>query len=130
MKARLCLVLFLSAMPPLLTGCQRLNDERTVSVSLGDPYSIEYSAPRYEQKVTIQVSSPGAPVSAYLVAEPDRQAAQLLLNQKKTPEKSLAGKEKAEEFTLEATVPAKTAFVLLIRADKKEAQVRVKATGR
>jgi len=35
-----------------------------------------------------------------------------------------------EEITLEATVPAKTAYVLLIHSDRKKADVKVKVTGR
>jgi hypothetical protein len=48
----------------------------------------------------------------------------------KVPATPLAGKDKAEDITLEATVPAKTGFVLLLRADKKDADVAVKVAGR
>lgn len=130
MKMRACLLLLLTAMLPLTAGCQRLNDERTVTVPTGTIHSLEYSEPRSQQKVTIQIKSPGAPVTVYLVPKKDSEAAQNRLDQGKTPETPLAGKEKVEEATLEATVPAKTAYVLLLRADKKKAEVHVKVTGR
>ena len=130
MKVRFCVLLLLAAMPPLLTGCQRLNDERTVSVSLGVVNSIEYDPPRYEQKLTIDIHSPGSPVTVYLVRKENMEAAQTRMEQNKALEGPLAGKEKTEEATLEATVPAKTGFVLLIRADKKKAEVHIKTTGR
>ncbi|MGH7170181.1 MAG: hypothetical protein ACRELG_07900 [Gemmataceae bacterium] len=130
MKARACLLFLLAALPPLLSGCQRLNDERTVTVPSFSLQEIEYSEPRYEQKVTIQISSPGVPVTVYLVRKADSEAAQKRINQNEAPENALAGKEKVEETTLEATVPGKTAYVLFIRADKKEAKVHIKATGR
>ncbi|HTU17581.1 MAG TPA: hypothetical protein VMG10_05910 [Gemmataceae bacterium] len=131
MKARVCLLLFLAAMlPPLLAGCQRLNDERTFTIPPLAIQLIEYSEPRYQQKVTIHISSPGAPVTAYLVPAKDKDEAQKQMDNNKAPAAPLAGKEKAEEITLEATVPAKTAFVLMVRADKKKAEVHIKTTGR
>jgi hypothetical protein len=130
MKTRFGLSFVFAAVLSSLSGCQRLNDERTVSVPLGTIQAIGYSAPRYEQKLTIQVNSPGAPVTVYLVREEDSNTAQNQLDGSKPPTAPLAGKEKVEEATLEATVPAKTGFVLLIRADKKKAEVKVKVTGR
>jgi hypothetical protein len=113
-----------------LAGCQPLKIEKTMSVPVGGVSSLILDPPRYEQKVTVQISSPGAPVSAYLVRESDRAAAEALMQKDKAPTSPLAGKEKAEDITLEATVPAKTGFALLIRADKKNADVKVKVTGR
>ena len=130
MKAFPCLLLFAAAMLPLFTGCQRLNDERTVSVSFADIHVIEYDSPRYDQKLTIEVRSPGAPVTVYLVLKENSEAGQKRMNQNKAPEAALAGKDKTEEATLEGTVPAKKGFVLLIRADKKKADVHVKTSGR
>jgi hypothetical protein len=130
MNARVCLLLLLAAMMPLLSGCQRLNDERTVHVTAGSVQPIEFDPPRYDQKLTVSVHSPGAPVTVYLVRQENSEAAQNRMYQGKAPEESLAGKEKVEETTLEATVPAKTAFALLIRADKTTAEVHLKTTGR
>jgi hypothetical protein len=115
----------------LAAGCQRLNDERSVHVMAGNIHEIGYSAPRYQQKLTVNVSSPGAPVTVYLVREGDEStAAQNKMNAGKEPVAPFAGKEKAEDITLEATIPAGTAYVLLIRSDKKNADVKVKVTGR
>jgi hypothetical protein len=120
----------LFAVPLVLAGCQRLNDERTVQLDPSEVHRIGYSAPRYSQKVTIQVSSPGVPVSAYLVREQDEQAAKEQMENRKAPADPLAAKDNAEEFTLEATVPSGTGYVLLLRTDKKATEVKVKVTGR
>jgi hypothetical protein len=114
----------------LLAGCQRLNEERTLHVTVGAVHQIDISPPRFEQKVTARISSPGAPVSAYLVRQADSEAAKNRMMENKAPATPLAGKDKAEDITLEATVPAKTGFVLLLRADQKDADVAVKVTGR
>jgi hypothetical protein len=128
MTFRACLTFVLAA--ALLSGCQRLNYESSAKVPPFGVHRIEFDPPKYAQKITIETHSPGSPVSVYLVRQEDSDAAQDQLDKDKTPSASLAGKDKSEDITLEATVPAKTAFSLLIRADKKSAEVRVKVTGR
>jgi hypothetical protein len=128
MRFRISLMFVLSAL--LLSGCQRLNDERTIKLMAGAIQAIDYGAPRYAQKLTVNVSSPGAPVTVYIVRQEDSEAAQNKLDASKAPSDPLAGQEKAEEINLETTVPPNTAFTLLIRADKKTAEVRLKVTGR
>jgi hypothetical protein len=130
MKTRIALLFGCTALLLSLVGCQRLNDERTVNLPLGSLSAIEYSAPRYEQKVTVTASSPGAPVTVYLVRKEESEAAQRLVDGGKAPTTPLAGKEEAEEITLEATVPPKTAYVVILRADKKNAEVKLKVIGR
>jgi hypothetical protein len=114
----------------LLAGCQPLKVEKTISIFAGGVEALIFDAPRYDQKVTVQVSSPGAPVSVYLVRESDMEKAREQMERGKAPSSSLAGKDGAEEISLEATVPAKTEYALLIRADKKTAEAKVKLTGR
>jgi hypothetical protein len=116
----------------LLTGCaSRLNDNRTVTIEPQSTHEVIYSAPKQDQKVTIEVSSQGVPVNAYLVLEKEKGAAKSALDANRAPEKPLAMKEKFQTGTLEATVPAGAEFVLLLTADSgKGAQVNVKATGR
>ena len=50
--------------------------------------------------------------------------------QGKAPPSPLAGKEKAEDISLEATIPAATGFALVCRADKKDAEAKIKVIGR
>jgi hypothetical protein len=130
MNARACLGWTLLTGVLLTAGCQRLNEERTLSLMPGEFKSLSFSPPSYEQKLTVQVSSPGAPVSVWLGRESDTEAAQDKLQKEKSPDASLAGKEKAEDITLEATIPAKTGYALYIRAEQKKAEVKVKVTGR
>jgi len=130
MNARACLGWTLFAGALLTAGCQRLNEERTMSLLPGESKHLIFSAPAYEQKLTVQVSSPGAPVSAWLVRESDSEAAQDQLQKNKSPDAPLAGKEKAEDITLDTTIPAKTGYILFIRAEQKRAEVKVKVTGR
>jgi hypothetical protein len=130
MSGRACLRLALPAFLLALTGCQRLNDERTVHVPAAGFLGIEYSAPRYGQKLQIQIRSPGAPVSVYLVREEDREAAESQIAIEKAPASPLASKEKAEDINLEVEVPAKTAYAVLICAHKKDADVHVQVKGR
>jgi hypothetical protein len=115
----------------LPAGCQPLNENREVKVEAYGVRSLIFSEPRYDQKVTVEVHSPGNPVSAYLVKGADQEKAESGLLNHKAPAGALAGKEKAEEITLEATVPAKTEYALILHnPGKSDATVKVKVTGR
>jgi hypothetical protein len=112
-----------------LGGCQRLNIEQKVTLSGIEPKQLDVDAPRYEQKVTVEVDSPGVPVFAYLVKTEDAEAAMRALEREKEPENVLAGtKEKSEKVSLTATIPAKTAYSVLLRPTgaRAEATVRIK----
>ena len=113
-------------------GCkQRLNSESTLNVGPGEVQSKIVDAPRADQQVTVTVSSPGAPVSAYLVLEKNRQAAQEALLNGKTPANVLDGKDRTEDATLQGTVPAREEFAVLVsNAGSKSAAVKVKIIGR
>jgi hypothetical protein len=113
------------------SGCQRLNHEATVQVEPTGVQSTIISAPRSDQKVAVDVSSPGAPVNVYVVLEKDEEAARDALGRQQKPANVLAGKEKVEQDTLETTIPAGKGFaVLLGSASNKTAQVKLKVTGR
>ncbi len=129
MSLRRCLTLALVA-AATLSGCQRLTYEHSVKVPPFGVHRIEFDAPKYAQKLTIEAHSPSSPVSVYLVRQEDSSAAQDQLENDKKPNAPLASMDKSEDIALEASVPAKTAFVLLIRAEQKAAEVRVKVTGR
>ena len=110
-------------------GCQRVNYEKTYTIEPGEMKSILFDAPRYGQEVTVQVSSPGAPVSVYLVKAADEDAAHRAASRGGGSD-VLAGKEKAEDISLKATVPAKTAYAVVLEAQTKKAEARVKVNGR
>jgi hypothetical protein len=129
-RAGLCLLAvgFLAAL-----GCRGsvLNDERTVSVEPGAVKAVIIDGPVKDQKVTVAVNSPGAPVTVCVVLEKDRKAAEEALTQGKVPAGVLASKEKAEEATVETMVSAKNEFaVVLNNVSGKAAQVKLKITGR
>jgi hypothetical protein len=112
-----------------LGGCQRLSIEQKVSLSGVEPKQLDIDAPRYEQTVTVEVDSPGTPVLAYVVKTEDAEAAFRALVKEKEPENALAAtKEKSEKVSITATVPAKTAYSVLLRAvgGGGEATVRIK----
>jgi hypothetical protein len=112
-------------------GCQPLNDKRDVKLDRGEARSVLFSAPRYDQKVTVEAHSPGNPVSVYLVKDSEREKTELLLTNRQTPKDALASKANAEEISLTATVPAGTEFaVVLCNQGKGETTVKLKVTGR
>jgi hypothetical protein len=114
----------------LAAGCKPLDLERTVEVDPGSSYSFMIDAPKRQQKITIAVKSPGAPVDVYVVAEKDREEAEKGLLVLQPVKNALASSEKVEDKTFEATIPAKTAFAIIIyNRNPKKASVTIKATG-
>jgi hypothetical protein len=119
----------------MATGCQRMKEERTVTIAPGGSHALEFSAPSYSQKVTVTVSPSGGSVSAYLVKTSEFSAVDSALDVGKPPPADAVfarkeSKDQAEEYSLEATIPAKTEYTLLLRAGPKGADVKVKVVGR
>jgi hypothetical protein len=115
----------------LAAGCQRLNDERTVEFDEETAWKkLTFDPPRYEQKVNVTVSSPGAPLTAWLVKTDDAQAVEDALGRGKAVQSALAHKEKAEDISLEATVPANTGYTLYLVGTGKKTDAKVKVVGR
>jgi hypothetical protein len=113
-----------------LGGCQRLSEERKVSVSPMEPYRLDIDAPRYEQKLTVEVDAPGTPVLAYVVRTDDAEKAVLALQHEKEPENALAAsKEKSEKVSLPATIPAGTAYSVLLRGVGATGDVTLRLKG-
>lgn len=114
-----------------LAGCGSvLKDDRTVSVNPGEWKAVEYSAPKKEQKVVIDFTATGGPVSAYVVLQKDREAADKAVDANRMPANTLASRENASSGKLEATIPAGAAFVLLVvNASGKPTDVQVKANS-
>jgi hypothetical protein len=115
----------------LTSGCQtRLDVERTIMVDPGVVKTLEIDGPRYEQKVTVTVSSPDAAVNAYVCLFKDSDEVANAVEANKSSDKVLARQEKTQDATLTATVPAKTnVAVILTCASAKAATVKLKVKG-
>jgi hypothetical protein len=115
-----------------LAGCQRLDLDKSYTVAAGGTQAIHLDAPRSTQDLKVEISSPGKPVSACVVKEEESTKAEEALNNGKEPAAALAYTGKAENLTLQAKIPAKTAFaVLVFNPDRRDpASVKIKVTGR
>jgi hypothetical protein len=114
-----------------LAGCgQRLDYESTVQLDAGEVQSLGVDPPRREQRVSVTVTSTSVPVDVYVVLEKDKESGKQALLDVKKPAESLASKTKTQQATLEATIPAKTGFAILLGGATKSSQVKVKVIGR
>jgi hypothetical protein len=131
MNARSLSVYALLAGLLLLSGCQPLKENREVDLAGHEAKPILFSAPRYDQKLTVEAHSPGKPVSVYLVKDADTEKTVNALLNGKTPAGALASQEKAEDVSFTGTVPAGTDFALVVFNPGKDlAKVKLKVTGR
>ena len=122
---RLCLagIVFLVA-----AGCQKLSYEKTIKLKPGGIEALLITAPRTAQQVTAMVSSPGSAVEAFIVLEKDRPAVENSLQIEEKPTGPLA-QGRGEELTLSATIPAKSAYSIIVSGAQKTSEVKIKVTG-
>jgi hypothetical protein len=116
----------------LAAGCgSRLHDERTVSVEPGVEKTLTIDAPSRDQKVSVKVSASGGPVDVYCYLVKDQAEAEKAIRRHKASDKILDKAEKAEQASLEFTVPANSgALILLQSASSKAASAKVTIDGR
>lgn len=114
----------------LTAGCQRLNFEHAVKLEPGDVRGFPVDAPRGEQKVAVEVRAADAPVDVYVVLAEDENDPLNRLLSGRAPENVLASKKQVKETTLEATVPAKKKFSVLLANAPKTTSVALKIAGR
>jgi len=119
----------------VVAGCQKLNYEKTVEVPTAGTFEIEFSEPAYAQAVEVSISPDSEPVSAYIVKKSDLETARGKCAPGKAPPADLVldGKtfketDSRQDFTLKATIPAKTAYAVLLSGGKKT-NVKVKVLG-
>src|SRR5437773_15843 len=131
MRTRLLVVLVLPLAFLAGVGCQRVRYENTYTLNPHDSQELTLDAPAYSQRVTVTIVPTSGPVSAYLVKSADLLAVKAKLDAEKEPDASLllgsrVSKDRAEEYTFEATVPAKTEYTLIVKAGKATTDVKVK----
>lgn len=121
-------------------GCQKLNHSETAEVKMGLLWEKGFSAPAYNQDVKVTIEPESGAVSAYLVTDDNRETFKETIERLapgKAPEAKLflAGKsfsttDEKQDFVLEATVPARTPYWLILSGGKKTTKVKVKVVGK
>lgn len=125
----------LLALPLLLAGCQRLNYESTLTLEPLSVREIAFSPPAYTQRLTVTITPTNTGVSSYLVKSADKTQVDRALQAEKEPAASLllgsrVSKGAAETYSFDASVPAKTEYVLMLKGGPKSTEVKVKVAGR
>jgi hypothetical protein len=99
-------------------GCQsRLNDQRALKLDGGLDSLITLDPPRYDQTVTVTVSA-DVPVDVYVFIDADREEAERQVAFGKKSPTFLADREKMQEGTMEAKVPAKQKAIVMVRSTR------------
>lgn len=127
MSRRLVLVLCSLGFAALGPGCQRVNQEKTISLAAGDIKApIIVSAPRSQQKIRVSVTS-AEPVDVDVVLEANRAGveATLLAGKRPAADKVVASKEKVKSDTLSATIPAGKEYAVVLSGATKTTEVKV-----
>ena len=116
-------------------GCQKASNAALVDESVEVPSQQTKAkiidGPRREQKISVTAQSSAGSFSIYIVPEKEREALEAKLINLKAPTGGiLAKKEGTTDATLEATIPAKEDFaVVLLNVGGKSVQVKLKVTN-
>lgn len=117
----------------VLAGCgQKINLDRKIKLEPSDVQAIIVDAPKGEQNIVVTTSTPGAPISVFVVEEADLESAKQALLSGKAPAKHLAKQEKTESGNLSAKIPAKTGYAIVLHSPPgtKSTEASVKVTGK
>lgn len=137
MRRGVLIVVLAPAMLVGALGCQRLNFQKQVDLTMGEVAAFNFTPPAYAQKVIVTVAPTDAGVSAYIAKTDDDTAMRSALDKVRAePAASLllasrVSKDAPETYTIEATIPAKTAYTLYLRGGlKKGTSVKLSLVGR
>jgi hypothetical protein len=122
----------LLALTVLLAGCKlkRVEDEKSVMLNANIAKGVmEIPGQPKDMQVTITATSPGAPVTLYLVASDQANQVMNDLEHKVDSPKILAKSGPGENVTLEGTAPANKDCTVIGFSDKK-GEVKAKIVGR
>ena len=126
MPYRFLLVVCSVGVATLATGCQRVNVDKTLSVTSGAVEVVIVGAPRGLQKVKVSIAS-ADPINVDVVVEENRDAVMetLLSGKRPAADKVLASKEKVKSDALSATIPAGKEYAILVSGATKTTEVKV-----
>jgi hypothetical protein len=115
----------------LLVGCgaPKLNEERKFDVDFG---GTTYDLPKVkaEQKVTVEATSTTEPIDVYVFLTKNKATVDKAVL-RNTQDGVIAGKEKQQSVSLEATIPANEEWSVLVKASgMKNAAGTVKMKNR
>ncbi len=114
-----------------MAGCNKaLNFEKKFTMGPGEVRSFSVDAPKREQHVTVTFTSSAAPVDVYVALEKDLENVSMAIQNFKKTEGVLAQLEKSSNGSLEAVIPAKTGFGLIVAGPIRDTAVEVKLTSK
>jgi len=119
--------LLICSLIPILLGCEdRLQDQRSLTLEIGEIQSIQIPTVDREQTLKVVASSPGAPIDVHVYLQEHEEDIERSITFGKQPDNVLAQSDAAEQVELEATVPAnKEAVVRFYTTEHKRANIEV-----
>ena len=111
----------------ILLGCEaRLQDQRIITLEIGEIQTILISAVDHEQTLKVIASSPDAPINVHIYLLENEQNIERSITLGKQPENVLAQSITVEQIDLEAIVPAnKEAVVRFYTTERQRTNVEV-----
>jgi len=120
-----CLLLLLP-----IVGCHKLTFEKSESLDVSEVKKYAVDPPRVKQNVRVVATSSECPVSVYVVLDENAPAVEDAIQSSTKPaaDKVLGGADKQQEATVDATIPAKSGFTILVGGATKKTNITVKLT--
>jgi hypothetical protein len=110
----------------LAPGCQKVNINKTITLSAGSIEAPTIDAPRGQQKIRVTVAS-AEPVDVDVVLEANKAAVMdsLSLGKRPAADKVLVSKAKTKADTLSATIPAGKEYAIVLSGATKTTEVKL-----
>ena len=126
-------VLGMLVLGTLLSGCQPFKLERTIDMPTKHVHRIDIDAPGREQHIHVTVDSNGVPINVYIVLDEHATVVADTLQKdsaKVDTNMVLASQEGKANPELQATIPAKKAFSVMLAHPDKNTTVELKIIGK
>jgi hypothetical protein len=120
---KVCRIAFVAIIA--LTGCSKIHEKREFTVGAAESHSLEISAPLSEQKVKVTLTS-DQPVNIYVLLDKDYPKGKDDFDPETLKTGIIASQKNAKEASLDATIPAKEKYRVIVGGATKQATVTVK----
>ena len=122
---------FICGLLLLCLGCgPKVMDEREVSLAVGDIVPIEFGPFKSEEKIKVEASASGGPISIYVHPKDQTEHVDYAISYGKQPPGIIAGSASTQGETLEALIPAGTEVVVRLQtAERQASQVQLKISN-
>lgn len=115
----------------LAVGCQsRLHYDKSIALKHGDIIRLTVDGPRREQRAVVDFKSASSPIDVYVCLKSQEDAVAAIAESGRPATAALGQAHHVQNGSIDVTIPAGQAFVVVLTGSTKDTTVDVKITGK